>query len=182
MNVRIEKDFIFDAAMHFENNFLINNYYLNLSMTVLTDSTYEQNIAIERINYFLNNCIENSIFVSSAESKNIEYYEKAGLTVLKLPEEPYDQIIACVLMLKLNSIMEEKIHVDKIVFGSKLTAGIKFNIEYDETEEFAEINDWWNDPSTSTENNQNRKKDKVVKLFEKDDWKELGLLWKEKKA
>jgi hypothetical protein len=182
MNARIEKDFVFDAAVHFENNFLINNYYANLYMSILTDSAHEQNVAIERMNYFLTNCVENSIFVLSTETKIIENYEKAGINVLRLPEEPYDQIIACVLMLKLNSIMEGKIHVDDIVFGSKLTAGIKFNINYDETAQFAEMKDWWNDNSTSTQSKQSKKKDKVIKLFEKDDWKELGLLWKEKKA
>lgn len=182
MNARIEKDFVFDCAVHFENKFIINNYYVNLFMSVLTDSPYEQNIAIERANYFITQCIENSIFVLSTDTKVIENYEKAGLNILKLPEEPYDQIIGCVLMLKLNSIMEGKIHVDDIVFGSKLTAGIKFNINYDEVEQFAEMKDWWNDPSTSTQAKQSRKKDKVIKLFDKDDWKELGLLWKEKNA
>lgn len=179
MIARIEKEFMFDCAVHFENNFLINNFYANLYMSVYTDDGYEQNVAIERVNYFLSNVVEHSLFIDQKDKDAIAKYEKAGINVLTLPEEPYDQIIACILMLKLNSIMEGKLHISEIVFGSKLTTGIKFSIFDDEAGQFAETDDWWNDITTSTKHKKQKKKEKVVKLFD-DEWKELGLVWVEK--
>lgn len=182
MPARIEKEFLFDTAVHFENNFLINNFYLYLHMTVNTDSGHEQNVAIERVNYFLSNIVEHSIFISEKDKDSISKYEKAGINILTLPDEPYDQIIACILMCKLNAIMEDKIQVDQIILGSKLTAGIKFNIYFEEAEQYSSTQNWWNESTTNTQIKTKSKKEKVVKLFEQDDWKELGLIWKEKKS
>ena len=53
MTTRIEKDFRFRSAVHFENKFEVNSYALTLSMLVETESLREQNIALSRITYFL---------------------------------------------------------------------------------------------------------------------------------
>ena len=104
MNPRIEKDFVFETAVHFENKFMINFYELTLLMDVTTDNHHEQNIAIERINYFIEHFIDSGIFVAANQEKVIANYENAGIRVLTLPEEPYDQIIGLILLLKLNAL------------------------------------------------------------------------------
>jgi hypothetical protein len=119
MSIKIQKDFVFESAIHFEGSFLINFYELTLHMTVDTDDMREQNIALERINYFLANHIENHIWVSSEEKKAIEAYQKANISVLEIPEEPFDQIVGMILLLKINAITEGKISVTNIIFGSK---------------------------------------------------------------
>ena len=43
-------------------------------MEVETESIREQNVAMERIKYFLNECLENGIFVQDTEHKIIEKY------------------------------------------------------------------------------------------------------------
>ena len=178
MTARIEKDFTFDTAVHMGDTFFINSYWLTLRLLVNTDSQHEQHIAMERINYFLLECVENGVFVSSKDDKAIEKYTKADIKVLTLPEDPFDQIIGIVLMAKLNAILEDKLYITDITFFSKLSAGIKFHSPVEETEEF-EGKHWWNDPSLSTkESKSSRKKDKIVKLFDSDDWAETGLVWK----
>lgn len=175
MTAKIEKDFDFLSAIHFEGNFVLNNYTLTLFMTVETEQQYEQLIAIERINYFLNAHVDSAIFVQDTEKKAIEKYEKAGLNVLVIPEEPYDQIIGLVLLSKLNAIIEDRLIITGITFKSKLAANIKFHTPIEETGEFAG-NFWWNDNTLRTKNIN--KKDKVVRLHE-NTWAELGLSWKE---
>lgn len=175
MNVRIEKSFVFQAAIHFEGTFMVNTYDMNLLMTVLTEDQWEQKIAIERINFYILENLEHNIFVHNKDKKAIDKYRKAGLKVIELPEEPFDQIIGIVLMLKFDAIMEGRVAVDEIVFGSKLTSNIKFHTLFEEAEATYAGNNWWNNNScviTTT------KKDKVVKLFDTNDWKDVGLTWK----
>jgi hypothetical protein len=179
MSTTIEKEFVFESAIHFEDKFLINFFELTLIMSVETDNQKEQNIAIERINYFLASYIDNSIFVNEKDKEAIELYEKAGIRVLTLPEDPYDQIIGLILLLKLNAIMEDRIVITDIIFHSKLTSGIKFHSNIEETEDF-KGNHWWNDSSTAIKVTKTKnKKDKIVKLFDNDEWAEVGLFWKE---
>lgn len=84
-------------------------------------------------------------------------------------------------MAKLNAILEDKLYVNDITFFSKLSGGVKFISPAEETEEFAGKH-WWNDSSLSTvePKSSNKKKDKIVKLFDSDDWAETGLIWKAK--
>lgn len=178
---KIQKDYVFECAIHFDNKFMINFYELTLFMEVVTDNQYEQNIAIERINYYLSTVIENSIFVNQNDKKSIESYENAGIKVITLPEDPYDQIIGLLLLIKCNAIMENKIVINEIMFQSKLTAGIKFHTFIEETEDYLGKH-WWTDKSPSYKLQTTSKKEKVVKLFDVDTWTSLGLTWKEKKV
>lgn len=95
------------------------------------------------------------------------------MRVIELPEEPYDQIIGIVLMLKFDAIMEGRVGVDEIIFGSKLTSDIKFHTLFEEAEATYGGRDWWNNNTCAISN----KKDKVVKLFDTHDWKDVGLTW-----
>lgn len=180
MTAKIEKDFNFESALHFSGKFLINFFEMTLHMSVDTDNELDQNIAIERLNYYILNHVENSLFINKNEVEAIKKYEDAGLTVLTTPEDPYDQIVGLVLMLKLNAILEGRLHIEKITFSSKLAAGIRFNTPFEETEEF-NGNYWYTDPSASTKIVKTKnKKEKIVKLFDQDDWASLELIWKEK--
>jgi hypothetical protein len=184
MIAKIEKEFLFNSAIHFEDKFLINLFEITFIMSVETENAKEQNIAIERLNYFIASYIDNSIFVNEKDKASIEKYENAGLRVLTLPEDPYDQIIGLILIMKCNAIMEGRVVITDIIFHSKLTSGIKFHSSIEETEDF-KSNNWWNDPTTATKLTKNKKpkdKDKVIKLFDKDEWSEVGLLWKSKQA
>lgn len=184
MTTRIEKDFYFQAAVRFENKFYLNIYDLTLSMLVETESIREQNIAIERINYFLNHVLENAIFVSENEIEAITLYENAGLKVCTTPEEPYDQVVSLILILKLNAILENKLFITDMNMGSKLSDGIKFSVVPEIAVNVFKKNNWYNEPNLSIRCNDKleNKRQKIVKLFDTEaDWNEIGLNWKEKK-
>lgn len=182
MIAKISKEFAFESAIHFEDSFIINFFNIDLQMEIHTEDHREQNIAIERVNHYINTYIENCIFVHDKDDKAIKKYEEAGLRVLILPEEPYDQIIGVILMMKFNAIMENKVVITDIIIHSKLSANIKFHTQVEESEDFLG-NYWWNDPSTSYKlANQKNKKEKIVKLFDNSDWASIGLIWKDKKV
>jgi len=174
---RVYKDFDFLAAVHFDDQFMINHYNLNLIMDIITDDEKEQLIAIERIVYFLQNYVESCLFINEKNKKKITAYEKAGLKVLTLPEDPFDQIIGLVLMSKFNAIAENRIIVTETIFGSKLSAQIKFHNYIEQLEEF-DHNAWYNNSSLSDNFNKSKiKKDKIVKFDDLEDWNKLGLAW-----
>lgn len=153
-------------------------------MEVETESIREQNVAMERIKYFLNECLENGIFVQDTEHKVIEKYASCGFKVCTVPEEPYDQIITLMLLTKLNSITEGRLVITDITLGSRISDQVKFTCDIENPRGPFEEHGWWLDNSTSISDpiKTSVKKDKIVKLFKTSsvDWAEFNLVWKEK--
>lgn len=185
MATRIEREFAFQAAVHFEGNFLMTVYELVLGMEVDTASIKEQNIAMDRITYFLHECLSNSVFVEATDKKAIEKYLQADIKVATLPEEPYDQIITILLLSKLNAITEGKLHVNNISLRSGLSDDVRFLYSIYEIENTGNPfrnKGWWCDPSTLISDvNKSNKKDKIVRLIKQHcDWAGVGLDWEQK--
>lgn len=182
MSTRIETDFTFLTALHFEGAFHVNAYSMTLSMLVETDSIREQNVAMDRANYFLKNILQNSILIKAHHREKMEQYKNAGLAICELPEEPYDQIIAMVLLLKLNAIMEDRLKITDMVIGSEMSDGVRFSVVSETAENLLSGNYWWNSPCHSINSNLNESDidyTKVIRLFNDDDWVSLGLAWRE---
>lgn len=182
MSSRIRKDIAFVTGVHFENTFMINLYECDMSMIVHTDDSREQRVALDRVFHFVNNHLNNSIIIASTEKEAIEKYEAAGHTLCIIPEEPFDQLLGLILLNKFNSIMEGRIEITDITFGSKLTDYIKFEISKEEAEELYPDNAWYNQPTVAIKDVPKKKRDKIVKLFEPDEWETNELTWKDKKA
>lgn len=184
MSAKVSRDFVFQAAIHFENTFVINVYELRLNMVVNTDDNREQNIALERIKYLLLECFENCVFVNYKEIKAVDAYLKAGIKVCPLPDDPFDQIVATVLMTKFNTVTESKLFVNELEIKSSICDDVKFYISADEELEFFDHqNGWWKDNSASIfDYTKKTKKEKIVELKKEiTDWNLIGLSWKEKK-
>ncbi len=184
MSAKVSRDFVFNTAVHFEGIFIINSYEINLTMLVNTEDNREQNIALERIKYLINECLENSIFVNAKETKTIDLYLKAGLKVCPLPDDPFDQIVGAVLLQKFNVITEQKLYVTEIDIKSAICDDVKFYLSADdEIDFFQNENVWWNDNSASIfDYTKKSKKEKIVELKkEVTDWNLIGLSWKEKR-
>lgn len=183
MTTRIQHEFSFQSGVYCEDRFLMNIYEISLCMSVETDSVREQNIAMERISYYLSEHLENCIFIQDSEKKVIEKYTTAGFKVCTLPAEPYDQIISVMLLIKLNAITEGRFDITDLSLGSKLSAGVSYLYDTDSSRGPLEADGWWTETTaTITAAAKQNKKDKIVKLFNEQttDWAEIGLGWKEK--
>jgi hypothetical protein len=181
MTARINSAFAFTTGVYFGNEFILNNYEIDVDFNVESEIIREQNIALERIKYFLNLCVQNSIFICEDEDEVIQKYLDADLKVCTLPEEPYDQIIGIMLISKLNSINEGRLVVTDITISSSMSDGVwcKHSIE----ENLGPFNKpgWWNDSSTkiNTVSKKNKSK-KIVKLIKNNvSWEDLYLGWEE---
>lgn len=182
MSALIERDFEFQAGLYFQNKFLLNLYEFQLIMEVNTDSIEDQNIALERIKYFIYEVLENCIFVNETDSEIIQKYRNANLKLCTLPDDPYDQIVSLLILLKLNCICEGKLKVLDITFTSKLSDGVKFKENILTAQHAYSKKNWYSQNDTSIMGEFTKtKKDKIVKL-RNDDWKELGLYWSDYKS
>jgi hypothetical protein len=179
MTARIQRTFEFLSGLHFEEDFYVNQYFVDVYFDVESDSIREQNIALDRIKYFLNHNLQNSVFVDSKETETVEKYMNAGMRVCTLPEEPYDQIIGIMLFVKLNSIAEGRLLITDINISSGMSDEVTccFNSE-DSIGPFV-TKGWWNHRSPKINNFTGTSKGKkVVKISKtKADWSDLGLNW-----
>lgn len=179
MSTKIQRDFAFQAGVHYENKLLMNIYSTTAIIYVEVDCPKEQLIAMERIKHFLLECLENSIFVNEKEKKAIDKYLDANIKVCTLPNEPYDQVIMQALLLKLNSITEGRFVITELILSSKMSDGVKFFGDIDDVDnDFANNDGWWFNANTSISNlNRVNKKEKIVKLHATPNEWEPSLLW-----
>lgn len=184
MATRIEKDFTFQTAVHFEDKFCLNIYDTTLSFLVETENPHEQNVAMDRVIHFLQGVMQGSILVDRSEKSAIKKYKAAGLRICELPDEPYDQIVAMIVLLKLNAIMENRLRVSDILLSSILGGEVRYSIVAEVAENYLSGNNWWNDNTVSlnSEEINQEKDDNVLKLFDDSHWVDLGLSWKEKET
>lgn len=183
MITRIEKDFFFLAGVHFDDAYFINSYDMTLSLLVETDCPKEHYIALGRIEHFIKETMTNSVFVHKDDIEAITLYQKAGMKVCELPERPLDQVVAIVLLLKLNAITEGRLKITDMTFGSLLSEGIRYPIvaEMAENADITIGNHWWHKPDISMSDCDSEfVSDNVVQLFFNDDWLSLDLSWKNK--
>lgn len=183
MSSKIQKDFLFQAGVYMEGSFIINAYQMTLDIQVLSESMHEQFIAIERVNYFVNHVLENSIFVNLNENTIVEQYTKCGLKVCTLPEDPYDQIIAIMMFVKLNAITEDRLLIDTVSMSSKLSDGIRIFHDIEDSLGPFEQPSWYNENNLLINKNKEKSgRGKVVKLFPTpiSEWTDVGLSWKPK--
>jgi len=182
LSTRIERDFSFQAGVHFEGKLIMNVYGFTLAMEVETESIVEQNIAMDRIIYFLKDSLTNSVFVQTSDKKAIEKYTQADIKVCTVPEEPYDQIITMLLILKLNNITEGRLNITDIFLESELSDSVRFSYDFETAKHNPFGNKgWWLESSTSMNDiEKNTKKEKIVRLVKHNDWANVGLEWQKK--
>jgi hypothetical protein len=183
MNTRVSRDFEFLASIHHEDSFIVNSYDLTLSLDVTTENIDYQNIAMDRIKYLFNICLDSCVFVDINDSKAIDNYTRANMKVCPLPDEPYDQIIAAVLISKINAITENHLFLNEVSIISSICDDVCFYVRYDEEADFQNLkNVWWTENSPSINMIKKLKKEKVVQLHkDPKDWHSVGLGWEEPK-
>jgi hypothetical protein len=185
MTAKIQKGFDLQMGVHFNDEFHINIYDIELYFNVETESITEQNIALDRIKYYLNDCLEDCVVCYQNKDKAIENYINAGIKVCTLPEEPYDQIIGIMLVSKLNAIIEGKLVITDISIGSKMSDGVSFQHALDEDIGPFSENGWWNESNTKINDCKvTGKGKKIVRLTKNSpiiSWEDVYLDWEIKK-
>lgn len=180
MTTRVKREFSFVAGIWLENEYQIGMYTFTTFIEIFTDDPYEQSVALERMKYFVDECLTDCVFIQSSEKKVIDTFTSLGMKVCILPLEPYDQAIAIPLLMKLNAITEGKFQITNMAFKSQMSDDVEYLIDIeDEVEQYKTKNCWWNDNGSNiSDNKKTNKKDKIVKLHKDNEWNDLDLSWK----
>lgn len=179
MNVRIKCDLHFSAAVYYADQFRINHYTLRLWMTTNHNDQVSQNIALERVKYFVNQELDSTVFVNQDNTDQCAKFLQAGMSVTTLPTEPVDQIIGIMLYYKLNAIMEQNM----VIMETELSSVLGDSITYLHSE-LEHINnivapDWWNTADLVHCDTNLLEHDKIVNMPRATVWRDLDLAWPE---
>ena len=179
MTARIQRDFEFVSGVYVENELFMTQFEVEVNFIVDSDSVREQNVALDRIKYFFIERLDSSIFINEADTENIEKFINADMKIIAIPEEPFDQIIGIMLLVKLNSITEGRLVATDIKLTSRMSDGVSYHHSLEESTGPFALKGWWEDssPNTSSRVNKNKSK-KILKMIKAETcWDELYLSW-----
>ena len=179
MNVRLQYTAPFTAGVYWNGQMLMNNYISKFYMLTNTTDSETQNIAYERLKYFIYTELNSTVFVNCELQEQCQKFIEAGLKITTLPAEPVDQLIGIMLYCKLNAIMEEYMIVHEVEVSSDLGDNMAYLHAADENLGPFEPNGWWHDSDPTHADIKLVDSDKVVSMNVNNAWRELGLSWPE---
>lgn len=177
MNVRIKFPINFTAGIFYRDELQMNNYMVTLSMLTNSLDGKINNIALDRIKYFIYTEIESSIFINSADTERCAKFIDAGLKITTIPDTPVDQLIGIMLYHKLSAITEDRLLVEEIEISSSLGEGLIYvHGEHENVDELA-IPDWWKSVDLVHCDPELIDNDEIVTLANLTVWRDLDLAW-----
>jgi hypothetical protein len=178
MNVKLGYNLRLTAGIWWDGRLIMNNYDVTFKMLTVSSDHENQNIALDRLRYMVDQCFTDTVFVCETEQEQIAKLHTAGIKITVLPEEPVDQIIGMMLFAKMNAIMEGNIVVRSVMLSS--TVGDDVIYEHDYTEEIIPFHlpGWWQDPEPTHEfRGETTAADSVLLIPNGTLWREVGLDW-----
>ena len=158
---------------------MINHYRVDVSIITNTNDHQQQNVAYERMKYWIHEVMQDSILINE-DNDLIDNLAQMDARVLAMPNEPVDQLVGIMLYLKLNAIMEDRMLVTDVEICSSqgdfttYLHNMKENIGSDLAKE-----GWWSDSKPTWESVRSRDQGKVVNLGRVTEWKIYDLDWKD---
>jgi hypothetical protein len=167
----------FTAGVYWDNQLLMNRYMIKLYMITNSSNATVQNIAYERLKYFVYDQMSNTIFVNSEHQKKCQALIAAGLKITTMPAEPVDQLIGIMLYSKLNAIMEDNIIIHEVEISSELGESMIYLHSSEENlGPFTEPG-WWHEADHIHCDWSLIDNEKIVAMHQPGAWRELELAW-----
>ena len=179
MNVRIEHSMSFTAGVYYDGSMKMNNYTVRLYMLTNTSDSASQNIAFDRMRYFIYEVMDSVIFVNQEDTEDCQRLMLAGLNIATLPAEPVDQIVGMMLYSKLGAIMENRIVINEVEISSTMGEGITYLHAADESLGPMTNPGWWHDADLVHCDDTLVDDAKVVAMHRTGAWRDLNLAWPE---
>ena len=177
MNVRLKYDINFNAGIYYNDLLHMNNYTVHLCMTTNCKDPADQNTAFKRMEYFIYNELDSTIFINQRSKEQCENLINAGLSVTTMPEEPVDQLVGIMLYHKLNAVTENHIVITDIEVASTHGENIWYLHSVNELTPDIEQPEWWTSPDLVHCELETETSDKVVELSQTVTWRDLEMLW-----
>jgi hypothetical protein len=178
MNVKLKRSIDFSAGIVYNDEYMINMFTVLLHMTTVSSNSREQNVAYDRIKYWFDDVMQDSVLISN-DSSMVNAYRATGQRVLALPEQPVDQVLGMLLYTKLNAVCEGRIVVTDIEIASIHGDGVIFLHGQDEVLPIFHQPGWWQSsgPNWEEPSKGKRKTEKIISLGRMPEWTDLDLDW-----
>lgn len=176
MMVRLSKNFELLSSLVYHQDYVVNHYQIVLGMITNTDDHYEQNIAYERIKFWLTGIFSSSILISNSNPL-LEQYKATKARLITLPDDPVDQLVGIMLCCKLNAITEDRLIITDVDITSVQGDHMIYHHSEDENTGPFAMPGWWNDPRPSF--NDLKDNGKIISISGHNDWKSLDLGWED---
>lgn len=122
----IELKETFSTTMIIEDVIIPNTWSIQVQLVPNNAKNKLYNKAMERVQYYINEILDNSIFVGYHNLKSLsEIPFKAQVHVF--PDDPWDHLIAMCLYTKINSMCEQVFYVDNITINSHQAQSVSHN-------------------------------------------------------
>jgi hypothetical protein len=178
MNVRLRYNTEFIAGVYYRDTLTMTEFKVALWLLTNTEDDCEQNIAFDRIRYFIKNTLTNTVFVDSDCVDHIKKLCAANISVTTLPSIPVDQIIGMILFSKFNAITEERLSVIDLEISSDFGENVTYLHGEEQHNWTDETEGWWQDPELSHNHGLTVSRDsKVVSLGKIKTWRDVNLSW-----
>jgi hypothetical protein len=177
MNVRIRFNSEMRTGTWFSDQFIVNNFAINLQLITQSSDASDHSTCMGRIRTVIDS-LEHSIFIHQDHTEKINQLVNCGFRVTAFPQEPIDQIVGIVLFEKLNSVLEGRMRVTDLDICSDLGDNIWFMHSDNEKISAIPESGWWADSSPACNVTQpTATEKKVVKLRKQVTWKSFDLEW-----
>lgn len=163
-----------------DDTIIPNSYDVSFTVTMHTEKVHEQNIVIERLRFFAEGIMSNSIMISHESPllkmiQSVDFGNKYAL----FNDTPYDGLLCNILYLKASAILGDYATIESFSLSSRLGHEIDY---------YADVEDDFQDFKRAAWLPKNKKpwwmKDDIsINDAEEDliSWTDLGLGWKEVK-
>lgn len=153
----------------------------HLKLWLFTDSvdSDEQNIAFDRIRFFIDNILTNTVFVEDDRVEQCRKLSSANISITSLPSLPVEQVIGLILHTKFNAITEGRMSVVDTEISSSLSERVTYLHGEEELPGVSELDGWWHraDMSHCDDALLSNANERVVSLKKVRTWREVGLAW-----
>jgi len=177
MNVRLEYPMMFTAGVYWNGSIHMNNYSIRLYMITNCADGASQNIAFERMKYFVYSKLLSTVFINCNEVEQIHRMLDSKFKICTLPADPVDQIIGMTIYSKLNAIMEGRILIQEIEIFSDMEENMIYLHAADENLGPLENPGWWKEANLIHYDHDLAGDDKVLAMHHNSVWRELELAW-----
>lgn len=179
MNVALGYQFEFLAGVWHDDRMQMNTYRVSISMLTTSEQPEYHNTSLERIKYFMHHVVHGSVFVADKDVSAADRLVRAGVNVMLLPEQPFDQIVGIMLACKLNAICEDHMLITDLDIQSDLGDRVIYYHSHEDPIGPLSTDGWWHDPdinkclwTPAQEITGN-----VVTIRKSVSWKDLDLNW-----
>ncbi len=176
MNARLNHAIDFTAIVIDDEQLFPVQYELKIDMITTTEDSQHHNVAIQRILFFIDNVLNNNLFIN-VNNSNYGKIKKLfpNNNIVEFPEVPYEQLITMILFHKLSAITEGVFEIDQLTLGSTMTPGLSYIIDdFINIDPDINITHWWDSANLSISDKPKHSMTKVT-------WDEINLDWEQKK-